>query len=160
VSKSKSRVPKQPQHRKGHSLASQVESWSFKISVNTEGGIAVRSRGTSTKKGWCIMEKLKLNLEDIRVDSFDTMPDASSRTKGTVVGFDTDTLTDCWVYTCLGGCETGGCTAACTTRPTAPHAETCVGDTVCDRETTCSQSPTMCSTDDTCATVGSQCSPC
>jgi hypothetical protein len=75
------------------------------------------------------MEKLKLNLDDLKVESFDTTPDVRGQPKGTIYGH-TDHAQVCSVnmtcfqqtcpdfYTCDGGqgCQSAGgtCYEACT----------------------------------------------
>jgi hypothetical protein len=76
------------------------------------------------------MEKLKLNLDDLKVESFDTTPMLAQETKGTVYGYSHQQthcyqITECqhtcaqgntcaWQMTC--GLCTGqeGCSAQCT----------------------------------------------
>ncbi len=45
------------------------------------------------------MEKLKLNLDDLTVESFETTPESRSR-QGTVFGFDCTEEASCIDYTC------------------------------------------------------------
>jgi hypothetical protein len=81
------------------------------------------------------MKKLKLNLEDLRVESFETMPPNVRGRGGTVFGkFDTgdcrDTQADC---TTIENCS-AGCSDYCTNEPVPTHENTCLncGDTVND----------------------------
>lgn len=80
------------------------------------------------------MEKLKLNLDDLKVESFDTLPEQMQHFKGAIYGYglsdhspcNTDQNTCAPFHTC-GLCTgqntcnnlcTGGCTGDCD--PTAP----------------------------------------
>ena len=87
------------------------------------------------------MKKLKLNLDDLKVESFATTPDASS-SRGTVFGQDPTVYPEdtCYLYctdvgsTCVQQCGTGG-----SENGTCAPAETCVS--TCEPQATC-PSPT------------------
>lgn len=100
------------------------------------------------------MKKLKLDLDDLRIDSFDTTPAFGERQRGTVVGAAPETYygcnsegetcdtcrtcnDTCW-YTC--GVSCGGTCNTCYT-----NCGTCPGQWTCD--VTCCGS---CGTCDTC----------
>lgn len=94
------------------------------------------------------MGKLKLNLEDLKVESFATTPDARAR-RGTVFG-----------QTHLPDCNTQGCTEGCTMANDTCIGPTCgescagwgCGSAPCTQEQTC---PDTCNHGATyaCATV-------
>ncbi len=66
------------------------------------------------------MEKLKLNLDDLKVESFDTTPMQLERSRGTVYGYNhteevgcepaTPGVPTCAGATCYALCSWGGCT--------------------------------------------------
>ncbi len=72
------------------------------------------------------MKKLKLNLEDLKVESFETT-DNDTNTKGTVVGNSGTCHLPSWYcmpdsapFTCVDGCDdtSGGWTCDCTSQYT------------------------------------------
>ena len=59
------------------------------------------------------MKKMKLSLDDLKVESFQTTPDAGEGEKGTVFGYLTQDLTICDTCdTCNASCN-GTCNASC-----------------------------------------------
>lgn len=81
------------------------------------------------------MKKLNLNLEDLRVESFDTLP-APQGEKGTVQGYGTPPLVSCGETacddTCFGTCEQS-CNGTC-------EGDTCEGTCYNSCGGTCSAS--------------------
>ena len=71
--------------------------------------------------------KMKLNLDELQVESFDTTPERSRKAAGTVQGFGLDTveIISC-VFPC-GGSDTcgGSCGGTCND----PTCSTCAGNT-------------------------------
>jgi hypothetical protein len=65
------------------------------------------------------MEKLKLNLDDLKVESFDTTPMLADQSKGAVYGYDTQQVSceptpgapTCYGPTCYALCTWDACGA-------------------------------------------------
>ena len=61
------------------------------------------------------MKKLKLDLDDLKVESFETTPEVSN-SRGTVVGYGFNTFGRCETFdllTCFEPCETNTCGHTC-----------------------------------------------
>ena len=58
------------------------------------------------------MEKLKLAVEDVRVESFD-LAGALERGRGTVAAHSPHTVPDCSALTCFVSCAVESCTHLC-----------------------------------------------
>lgn len=75
------------------------------------------------------MNKLKLQLDDLRVDSFDTTP--AEKERGTVLGAQCTCYTQCTCPGCDTCDETCGCyTGSC-------PGESCIGGTACVSDAEC-----------------------
>lgn len=99
-------------------------------------------------------KRVKLNLDDLVVESFDTLPGSTGPQKGTVRAFETDT---CWLVTnpCYSGCDTQCGGAQCN-----PTQDTCVGNT-CDQTCDCGgvSDGGTCNGGNTCGSCQFTCTP-
>ena len=103
------------------------------------------------------MKKIKLNLEDLRVESFDTSASGKEQ-DGTVFG-QTQIETDCnfsWCLDCTGGANTNCCPDA-SAESWASCGTTCQADGTCGNGDTCAGAFSMAET--ICVTGCEQC-PC
>ena len=88
------------------------------------------------------MKKLRLHLDDLRIDSFDTTP--SEKPKGTVFGEQCTCYTQCTcpgcptcdatcASTCVNTCDDASCAGTCDacTGPTCGDQYSCVPDLSC-----------------------------
>ncbi|MGD8778128.1 MAG: hypothetical protein PVH88_04125 [Ignavibacteria bacterium] len=86
------------------------------------------------------MKKLKLNLEDLRVESFELNP-GKEINKGTIHGNEQPTVVDdtCVEPSCDGTCYEDTCEDTCGVGPTCDYA-TCVNTAACGGGNTCDYS--------------------
>ena len=102
--------------------------------LHVEGVRPIHHRLTLTNRRYP-MNKIKLNLDQLEVESFDTTPTSVGRSRGTVYGFHAETLNNCFTvnYTDCEVCQTepAGCTQSesClgTCIPECPTNESCNG---------------------------------
>ena len=80
-------------------------------------------------------KRVKLNLDDLVVESFDTLPGGSAPAEGTVRAFETQT---CGLVSnpCYSGCESQ-CSYSCGTACGGSGCNTECGGYTCNGETTC-----------------------
>ncbi len=93
------------------------------------------------------MKKMKLSLDDLKVESFQTTPESAAQKKGTVFGYITQDLTlcqECPTNTCGNTCQGPTCEGTCDNTCQGPTCEGTCGEATCGQcAPTC---PELCGT--------------